>query len=279
MTLSMQLHTAALQGEFELVQDLLAQGANPNDLNKRHQNALFSALFLPVLHSALMKQNKIKIFHLLSEQIHNLAQQDESGDTILQVVAASDFANLVPSLLEASPELPCIANNQGHYPIHTAILNAQPETVASLLAQPNVSTLRDDNGWTPLHYAACYGAKDILDLCIAAEPNLEVVDLLGQTPLMLAVSFGRLDMVQALIQAGANLHCRNLSGFTLLHQAVHHVHPEIVSWLLANTDIKPGIKDKDHHTALALGKLEGRTEFTKLESLLPSRGEGARKGG
>lgn len=259
------LHISAIKGHFNTVQVLLSLGANPSILNKQNQHALFSALFLPILHNDELKRNKIKIFALLMEKEPQLVKhQDESGNTVLHQMASQGFETLIKEILKRNPDLARIKNNHSHYPIHTAILNNQNECVKLLLEVKDTEILADANGWVPLHYAARYGGNEILKQCCDVSADIDITDKLGRSPLMLAAALGRLFAVKALIGRGAQIDLTDLQGFTVFHHAIQSTNLEVVRWLADNTAVDINAQDALKRTPTSLSEMSGAKDITNF---------------
>jgi len=158
-----------------------------------------------MLHDNQLIQHKMTIFKFLKEHDHfALNHKDRSGNTVLHLMAQHDgFSSLMEQLLNTNPELAYIHNNHSHYPIHTAILNAQLKNVKLLLTLKDGASLADANGWVALHYAARHANTNILELCYAASPNINIEDRQGKTPLELATELQRAPAEEFLLAHGA----------------------------------------------------------------------------
>lgn len=259
------LHLAAISGHFYTVSVLLSLGANPTIANKSQQLPIFSALILPIIYEDELKKNKIKIFQLLKDKAPNtVEQQDKNNNTVLHLMATHGFSTLITELLKTNGELAFIKNNHTHYPIHTAILNHQDQSIRLLLQQKNVATLKDSQGWTALHYAAQYSKKDIVIFCCDFYPDLNLRDTTGKTPLLLAAEAANIDAMDALIQRGSRVDLTDATGQTALHLAVKSDNIDAVSWLLDHTAIDVNAPNIDHQTAFSLCAESGNSQIGDL---------------
>lgn len=268
------LHQAALEGNINTVYVLLSLGADPSILNKRKQYPLFSALILPILHEDELKQNKIKIFNLLKGNVNQFSNQDDNGDTVLHQMALHGFDTLIKDTLATHPELASIKNKHSHYPIHTAILNDQIESVIPLLQINNGSTLKDSNGWMAIHYAARYANEEMLEECCKFTTNKDTKDIMGKTPLMLAAELGRLSAVKTLIEHGAQIDLTDSAGLSVLHHAVTSGNLNLVSWLIENTNLDINARDNQNNTPLHMSetRVSGTDDMEKITAFLLEHG-------
>lgn len=201
------LHLAAIQGYVHTVDVLLAKGADPTIANQQAQLPIHSALFVPMLHEHdLLSKKEAIVYSLLSHAPGTIACQDESGDSIFQLMAVHGFDTLMSDLLNKYPHGVFQQNNHAHYPIHTAILNNQLGIATQLLAIDKVPMLHDAKGRRALHYAARCGTKEMVSACCRVMPDVNVQDSEGKTPLDLAKAAKNSDAVEILIKYGEKRH-------------------------------------------------------------------------
>lgn len=232
------LHMAALEGYYHTVKALCDLEANPKAENKNKQLPIFSALMLPIDGDEALKARKSRIFkYLKSKAPETLEHQDNSGNTVLHLIATYGYESLIEEVLRSVPKLFRIQNNHSRYPIHTAILDNQIECVRAFLSVPNIEQLTDSSGETALHYAAKYGSKEMIALCITAFKKIDIPDDIGKTPLMAAAESGNVKAMEALITAGADATLTDNDGNTLLHYAVHYNLIGPTDWILNNLSI------------------------------------------
>lgn len=194
------LHFAAMRGDKDKVQALLANGANPNLLNHAGEPPLFNVLRLSMMAGPEVIPGREEIFNLLWDVTAPEIRtgQDKQGATVLHLMAANGFTDLMREVLIKEPELASIPKlyNAREYPIHTAIINgdfASAETLFDLdPATPSYMNVTDQ---TPLHLAAQSGNKDIIELCCSKHTgNIDMADRDGRTPLGLLR--GRMDLTK-----------------------------------------------------------------------------------
>lgn len=249
------LHRAAQAGQVETTKLLLAKGADPLRQNKQLQVPLYSALQMPVFFSPDLRNRKIDIERLLIENKKDiLNHKDSSGDTILHRIVAPGFFELIEETLEQKPELLHISNKHGHYPIHTAILNRRKECVQRLMSYPDVELQKDAEQQTPLEYAFKLNDPDLISICVNALTDVNRRNVLGETPLLLAAGVGNHHIFERLMSKGADIHAVDMNGNAVLHCAVLSGNIDMVSWLLARSDIDKSQSNKNGQTPLDLCK-------------------------
>ncbi|MBI2785263.1 MAG: ankyrin repeat domain-containing protein [Legionella longbeachae] len=231
------LHKAAIQGYLFTVKALLAKGASVDIPNSRKQYPLHSALFLPILHEKALIKKKETIFRtLLAIAPHLLLVHDCDGNTALHHMAEQGFVPILSEVLQKNEKLAFVKNKASLYPIHTAILNNQPQVVDVLLAIEGVSSLGDGQNRIPLHYAARYGNSTIIQSCCRATSNINCQDSERKTPLLWAAIAENQEALEILIQHGADITLSDYENKNILHYAVISQNQAIVQWIINNLD-------------------------------------------
>ncbi|MDF1684334.1 MAG: ankyrin repeat domain-containing protein [Legionellaceae bacterium] len=183
------LHFAAMRGDKEKVQALLAKGANPNVLNKAGEPPLFNVLRLSMMAGPEVIPGREEIFNLLWDVTAPEIRtgQDKQGVTVLHLMAANGFDGLMREVLGKEPKLASKhkLHNAREYPIQTAIINGDVEAAKVLFdLDPATSTYMNVTGQTPLHLAAQSSNKAMIDLCCEKYTgNIDKPDRDGRTPL------------------------------------------------------------------------------------------------
>ena len=254
------LHLAAARGHLHTTEVLLSCGANPEEKNANGDSCIFAALMLPIDHSQAMKENKQSIYLLLSGYLKNLVKErTQSGETVLHLMAVYGFHQLIKSVLKSENSLVFISNHASHYPIHSAILNAQHDAVKMLIAVDGSETLCDIKGRNALHYAALYGDVDMMNICLHSAISKASVDKQQQTALMMACMAPNLDAAQILVDSGVDINKPDEFGLTALHYAVEKNVVAMVELLLGAPEIDVNIQDS-----------YGKTPFDFLQEKSPA---------
>lgn len=235
------LHLAAALGHVHVTRALLALGASLNETNANNESALFSALLLPVAYDSQLKKNKEVVFALLSHDLDTLSTvKNQSGDTLLHLMAVHGYDQLIEKTLRGhDSSLVFISNNSCHYPIHSAILNAQHPCARLLLAVKEGEQLADAKGRNALHYAAKYGDDAMMQICLNSPIDKDSLDKQKQTPLMLAAMANNANAVTQLMDCGADMNKTDDFNKNALHYAIESDAIDCIK-LLASNDTNLG---------------------------------------
>jgi len=194
------LHFAAMRGDKDKVQALLVDGAHPNLLNNAGEPALFTVLRLSMMAGPEVIPGREAIFNVLWDVTAPEIRtgQDAQGATVLHLMAANGFTDLMREILKKEPGLASIPKlyNAQEYPIHTAIINGDRASAEVLFElDPATASYTNVTQQLPLHLAAQSGNKDMLELCCAKHTgDIDKSDRDGKTPLGLLR--GRMDLTE-----------------------------------------------------------------------------------
>jgi ankyrin repeat protein len=284
------LHRAAGRGRLEVVEDLVALGADVEAVNFDGDRPLHSAA----------AGGSDEVVRFLLEKSADVQAKNHVGQTPLFYAAANGRVKAAEMLLASGAAID-VKDRQGWTPLLLAAWGGQMETVRFLLARGADPELSDAIGWTPLHAAAFEGHLECVRLLAAptlidrpskngdrplhwaigrghrdvaayllengADPKAAGAH--GLTPLPLAVELGYADIVGLLLDRGEDVLARDaVHGRTLLHRAVIRNKPETVTKLL-ETKIDPGAEDKHGRTALDWAE---RLGYADIEARLLAAG-------
>jgi ankyrin repeat protein len=166
---------------------------------------------------------------------------DGDGSTPLHAAcfySCQRAASTVQLLLSLGAD-PCIRNENGATPLHTAVGLAASSTVGILIDAMqkfgvSIDMARAD-GQTALHAAAFWGHTDAGLLLLRKGASVKAVDGLGNTTLHAAAFYGREALVQALLEAGADPDATTpITAIAALHEAAEKNYAGIVRLLLDN---------------------------------------------
>ena len=174
------LHYAAEQGSLEMVDILLANGANPNVCG---QNGL------PALHLSCL-YDKIGILKLLTANNERLDLNavDFAGNGALHFAAMSGSSLCAEHLLSEGADINS-ANNKKATAVMFAALYSQ-QTMIRLLTQTRGCDVNhaDCYGETSLHYAARCGLNQIVRTLMECKADKNKQSAMGQKPIDVAVT-------------------------------------------------------------------------------------------
>ncbi|CAB4055484.1 MIB [Lepeophtheirus salmonis] len=215
------LHAATHQGHQEIIETLLASGANiatTDDNGSSVINAV-NKKCCTALHVGVLKQSVESVKILLKHNI-DVNAQDSYKDTALHEAMVLNNTSIIELLvnypktdfrLKNSRDFNCLhKKSDGFSPLHLAALNGHYSIVKILLKVGKCSVdIFDNRGQNPLHLASGQGHAAIVELLVNHVKDnqelllslLESQDSEGQTPLHLALgregSVEPLDPLQA----------------------------------------------------------------------------------
>ena len=175
------LHHAARSDQSEIVSLLLKNGADVDSRDTDGRTALSSAAEL----------GNTKVLEILLGAKARVEHKDSAGATALCLAAASGSVESVQRLLEFGARLNT-ADSKGKTPIMYALDNGKTQVAVDLAALPELDVNRaDGQGNTALHYAAKAGDERSVGALIRAKANPKLKNIKSQTPLDLAPSRAR----------------------------------------------------------------------------------------
>ena len=208
-----------------------------------------------------------------------LNQQDQDGNTPIQLAAVSNFTEAVRELasLPATEVNQQNEKNENKAALHHAMANNNPAMVEALLARPDTRLdLTGRNNETALLVACWSGADKVIPLycadsrCTASLLNMK--NAAGNTALMVAVLRGFLDCVQQLAQVeGLDWDTRNSDGHNLLSIARANKHRDLERYLMQSDKMKQQpIGDVDDLVAFITNDIPKKSKKVKKNKKRPS---------
>jgi ankyrin repeat protein len=195
-----KLHDAVRQGRHDLVQQLLAAGADVETKDKNGMTPLFYAADLDPSLATLEGHSKI-VQMLLAAGANVHARERCRFRSVLHVAAKHGRRDMVQQLLAAGADVDVKdANNVA------ALIYAEEhsDVVQVLLAAGADVDVVSDGGVTPLYSAAWQGYIEVVQQLLAAGASVDPKRNAGRSPLFKAASAGELEVVQLLLQNGAH---------------------------------------------------------------------------
>jgi ankyrin repeat protein len=158
------------------VQDLLAQGFDPNTPSEQGQSALFLAL----------RDGSPKVAAvLLADPRTAIDTANANGETALMMAALRGHTDWTERLLARGAQL----NRSGWTALHYAATGPGTAVVALLLSRGAMLEAPSPNGTTPLMMAARYGPEDSVNLLLDRGASLTARNVQGLN----AADFAALD--------------------------------------------------------------------------------------
>ncbi len=279
---------AAESGRLDVVEVLLAHGANINVTNVFNYTPLFEAV----------GQNHRDVVELLLNHHANANTYGDMGQTALDMAAKHGQKDMVDLLLSKGADINYESDDGTS--LHKAVTEGDMATAGLLLsynADVNAKDFhketplhlvggnaamtefllknkadvhaQDDSGRTPLHRSAQSNSAAVAELLLANGADVTSSDASGKTPLHDAAETGGIEVAKALLAHSADINAKNGGGGTPLHNAVSSGHREMVDFLLANhADINA--RDGYGRTPLGIAN-QAYTELTNTSGQTKTR--------
>jgi len=183
------LHRAARHGDKELVEFLIAQGANVNAKDCLGCTALGFAGLKDVAEILLAKGADVNA-------------KNKGGYTLLHLAARSGSKERAKFLISHGADVNA-TNSSGLTPLLLAYERGDKEVTELLIDEGANIEVRDTWGRTPLHIAAKNGQKDYVELFIAKRADVNAPNNKGRTPLWYAQNEGHTEIAELLRKHGA----------------------------------------------------------------------------
>ena len=248
---STALMHASLAGTVDMMNALLAAGADPNAKNTRNATALLWAV-----------NNPAKLQVLLSHGADVNAKSVEGRSALYLAAMQPAGAPIVRILLDAGadPNLPTIVGVTPLFPAMVASLESAQLLLAKG-ANPNAKTAQ---GGTPLMSAANSGNPKAVALLLAKGVDVNARTKRGETALANAANEGSFESVNMLLEKGADPNTVDYRGYTPLMHAAYNdaVSADLIRLLLAK-----GAKidvTGEGETPYSLAAKRGETEVSRL---------------
>ncbi len=172
---------AAYRGAFDVIDLLIAQGADPNAVDDKGNTALLL---------------------LLSRRTMEAEEKAETADYVVKLVGQGLRVN--------------VQNDQGVTPLHQAAALESPALLEAFLSHGAAVNTPSTEGWTALHSAVTSGNEKCVEILLAHGAHiagagrlpdgisLPILNRPAHTPLEIAVAEGHSDIIRQLIAAGAD---------------------------------------------------------------------------
>lgn len=235
------LHQAAAMGSVDMIEYLLAQGADPEMKNKEGNTPIHIAII----------NRKYDALRVLAENGKNIFLKDKEGMNALDRIFEIESDLLYNSVI--TPKSVEIKNDDGQTMIHYFVLKKNLIAIQKCVSANVNLSIENSEGLTPLALAL-KDSSDPDNIKIAAELikakcepvrgeysyfedtvrtyNVLLRDSNNRTPLHSAVSKNHLGIVKFLLDNGASISAQDNSGYTPLHIATINGYSEIAKLLL-----------------------------------------------
>ena len=215
---------AARENNVEVVQTLLAHGVNVNATDSYGWTALLIAA----------RENNVEVVQTLLAHGANVNATDSDGGTALFSATLKGNVEVVQTLLAHGANVNA-TKSDGRTALFNAAYEGNVEVVQTLLAHgANVNTITDSDGITALFFAAQGDNVEVVQTLLANGANGNATDTVGRTSLFSAALKGNVEVVQTLLAHGANVNVTDSDGWTALFNAADEGNVEVVQTLLAH---------------------------------------------
>lgn len=244
------LHVAILAGNSEIVQLLIAGGADVNSL-------------LPNGRTALHLTENPQLIHLLINSGANPLIEDNRGRSpttniiqaaLLFVPQRQQKKRALTAFLEAGATFPS-AGEAGRFFLHYACILGHSALVEHLIEKGASLHSFNNAGGTVLHSAAAGGLVRQIDQFLKSGFDVNQKDRYGLTPLFHAATEGHFQAVSRLMEAGADHTIISPAGITAADYATDYQHHGIAQLLN-----RAGLPDNPNKTTALSGKYLGAPE-------------------
>ncbi|XP_071085279.1 uncharacterized protein [Haliotis cracherodii] len=240
------LHVASYEGQYDIVNLLITEGADVN---------LKAELGPPVAFAA--KANESCIFRLFlndvrvdfsdvitaayeygrTEMLKEVVLHKRSQASAIAIATLQGDLETVKHLLEEN-EKSLTSNVEGYTLLHLAATLSHEDIVDELLQRRIEVNKSSEGGFTALHGASITGASSVVEKLI--NRGADVARLAnGFSPLHFASMYGQTNVARVLIQHQADIQMKGYHQWSPLHVASIHNQPDIVLLLLEhNADIE-----------------------------------------
>ena len=223
-----ELHEATGTGDVNKVQELLADPASKDIVNRRSGPYKQTAL-----HRACKQGHYTTVKALLAAENISVDPLDSRDWTPLCYAVDGGFLKIITLLLKHGANVNHTLLN-GDRPLHLAALRSHTAVCRELLNNGAVVDVSNHNGWTPLHIAAGEGEFPTVELLLAHNADVNKKTGLGDTACNLAARSDSEGIIKVLFKKGADLTLSNNNGEEPIHSAVMAGHWHSLKYLMKN---------------------------------------------
>ncbi|MFL6449290.1 MAG: ankyrin repeat domain-containing protein [Bryobacteraceae bacterium] len=215
------LHEACVKGYSEIVELLIARGADTALRDRSGQSPLDLAL----------AYKNSGVVALLLRLGNTISASQAAGEQAMESAALKGQVDIAQALLNGGFDINRPTATGSTY-LHDAALRNQKKIAQLFLKRGASVSALNPIGGTPLHDAALGGSVDVINELLDHGANIDAQDHdSGATPLMLAVSMDRLLAARVLLTRGASLKITDHGGNTALDRALKVDDPDLVKLL------------------------------------------------
>jgi ankyrin repeat protein len=195
------LDHAVENGNYEMVQVLLAAGASVNTKDKSSRSPLMR----------LSDSATPELVRVLLAAGAKINARDDSHETPLMNAVSDSGVEVVRLLVESGARVDR-KSDEGKTVLIFAAENDSPEVTKYLLSLGAELEATNDEGETALLVAASNGNSHVVKVLLEAGANVNAADHYGSTPLLNAIRSEKVESARLLLDAGADVTTRTRDG-------------------------------------------------------------------
>ncbi|XP_046583701.1 ankyrin repeat domain-containing protein 50-like [Haliotis rubra] len=244
---------AAYKGHRDVLDLLVSKGCDVSLPDDDGNNILHVACMVDgdgnnILHLACIRQHMTIVKDILSHDIIDVNNREQSGRTPL-MLAATKGHHEVFDLLVNKGAVMALVDDDGNNILHLACFGRNVKIVNFVVSKNIVDVnSRGEHGRTPLMLAAMRGHRDVLDLLVSVGGTVGLLDHHGNNILHLACIGGLLEMVKHVLSHYiADIKSMGQNGMTPAMLATCFDHEDVYH-LLVNRGARKSVSDDIYTT-------------------------------
>ena len=219
------LHWACQYKHRELVEYLLANGANASAYDKNYELPIHLLVYNVgrFIDSNFSMQNEYDILEMLLEAGVDINLPNSSEQTVLHILGNSE-PRIIPFIryvVEKGGDVNKV-NVEGNTMLHVAVEDGNVELVKYLLERGANTNIKNCYGYTPRRIAEQYGNDKIL----------KIFDASGSVNIFTSAQYGLIDKVKEALDSGVDINTPNEKGYSALTIAAYMGQSEMVDFLI-----------------------------------------------
>ena len=258
------LNVAVIEGNIEIVEYLVSQGADINIKDGSGETPLQIAIH----------EGKLELINFFLSKKADVNMKDFFNETSLHEAVNKGEIEIVKLIVAHGADLNA-KNNLKETPLFYAVKNNYSDIAKYLISKGSEVNTKDLGGRSPLHEAAYQGSLDTVKYLISKGARVNAKDKYDIYPLHVAAKQGQLEIVKYLILKGAKINVTGAAVIGLsiyrtmrctpLHVAANKGHLEIVKYLISQ-GAEINAQNNEEETALDLAEKGGHKEVVSFLS-------------
>lgn len=245
------LFEAVVQGDLEVVKDLIAEGWSVETREEPY----------PTISNQARGEEKARARNLLALAI--IARQKQMVELLIERGAILDSRSAIVDDLRQW---------KSYTPLGLAVTLGDESLVSYLLQKGADVNYRNDNGQTPLHIAVAHREHVIISQLLNNGAYPKARNDAGQQPILLAALHNDFPSIELLLKNGANPNALDFDGWSPLLAAVDRNNDNGIINILIKYGADPTIANEKNFNALAASASNGNKRiFEQLVDLVDKK--------